>query len=65
MGPALTDAELAALYPHLEPWQRVELEQWHRWRHHAWMQGQSPPGRRSRPGRSNRRSPSPKPRGSI
>jgi len=44
MGPPLSDAELERLYPHLEPWQRHELEQWHRERHHAWMQGQEPPG---------------------
>jgi len=44
MGPALTDAELAALYPHLQPWQRRELEQWHRGRNEARMLGQEPPG---------------------
>jgi hypothetical protein len=44
MGPALTDAELAALYPHLEPWQRRELEQWHRGQAHARMEDLEPPG---------------------
>jgi hypothetical protein len=42
MGPALTAAELAARYPHLTPAQRVELEQWHRGRMHAWMEGRQP-----------------------
>lgn len=44
MGPALTDAELAALYPHLEPWQRREMEQWHRVRNEARMLGLPMPG---------------------
>jgi hypothetical protein len=44
MGPALTAEELAGLYPHLEPWQRIELEQWHRGRIHAWMEGREPDG---------------------
>jgi hypothetical protein len=32
MGPALTAEELAGLYRHLEPCQRIELEQWYRGR---------------------------------
>jgi hypothetical protein len=32
MGQALTAEKLAGLYPHLEPWQRIELEQWCRGR---------------------------------
>ena len=30
MQPAKTSEELAAMYPDLEPWQRDELEDWHR-----------------------------------
>jgi hypothetical protein len=44
MGPALTAEELPARYPHLEPWQPIELEQWHRGRIHAWMEGREPDG---------------------
>ena len=32
MQPAKTSEELAAMYPDLEPWQRDELEDWHRGR---------------------------------
>ena len=39
MQPPLDAAELAELYPHLEPWQRQELEAWHRSRNHARMCG--------------------------
>jgi hypothetical protein len=46
MGPALTNAELAALYPHLEPRQRSELERWHRGQAHARMEGREPPAER-------------------
>jgi len=28
MGPGLTAEELAALYPHLTPEQRIEMERW-------------------------------------
>ena len=30
MQPPLTSEELAEMYPDLEPWQRDELEVWHR-----------------------------------
>ena len=30
MQPAKTSEELAEMYPDLEPWQRDELENWHR-----------------------------------
>ena len=30
MQPAKTSEELAEMYPDLEPWQRDELEDWHR-----------------------------------
>ena len=30
MQPPLTSEELAEMYPDLEPWQRDELEDWHR-----------------------------------
>ena len=43
MGPALTSAELEQLYPHLEPWQRSELERWHRGQAHSRMEGREPP----------------------
>ena len=43
MGPPLTAAELEQLYPHLEPYQRGELEQWHRGQAHARMEGKEPP----------------------
>jgi len=43
MGPALTDVELEQLYPHLEPWQRIELERWHRGRNQARMEGKELP----------------------
>ncbi len=39
MGPPLTDFELQALYPQLEPWQRAEQERYWRGRHHALMEG--------------------------
>lgn len=39
MGPALTAEELAALYPHLTPEQRIEMERWHRGRAHDQMMG--------------------------
>jgi len=39
VGPALTAEELARLYPHLTPEQRIEMERWHRGRNHARMQG--------------------------
>jgi hypothetical protein len=44
MGPALSDAELALLYPNLSVQQRREKERLHRARAHAVMQGQQPPG---------------------
>lgn len=37
MEPALTAQELAKLYPHLTPEQRIELERWHRGRTHDRM----------------------------
>jgi len=40
MGPGLTAEELAALYPHLTPEQRLEMERWHRGRTHARMVGE-------------------------
>lgn len=43
MGPPLSDAELAQMYPHLSPQQRAEMERWHRGRIHALMQGQEAP----------------------
>jgi len=39
MGPPLTDAELAKLYPHLTVEQRQDLERWHRGKNHALMKG--------------------------
>lgn len=39
MGPPLTTAELAKLYPHLEPWQRSEMERWFRGQNEAQMLG--------------------------
>ena len=40
MGPALTAEELARLYPHLTPEQRIEMERWHRERNHNRMIGE-------------------------
>jgi hypothetical protein len=40
MGPALTAEELAVLYPHLTPEQRIEMERWHRGRTHSRMIGE-------------------------
>jgi hypothetical protein len=39
MQPPLDDAQLAALYPHLEPWQRQEMERFFRGRNEALMLG--------------------------
>ena len=40
MGPALSAEELARLYPHLTPEQRIEMERWHRERNHNRMIGE-------------------------
>lgn len=43
MQPPLDDAELAELYPHLQPWQRLEMEHWFREHNEALMLGLEPP----------------------
>ena len=39
MQPPFNDEELAALYPHLTPTERIELEVWHRGWIHKMMCG--------------------------
>ena len=39
MQPPLSDEELVALYPHLTPTERIELEVWHRGWIHKMMHG--------------------------
>ena len=39
----MTPEEQAAQWPHLQPWQRNELERGHRGQTHALMEGLPPP----------------------